>query len=228
VFLFLRDPPLAERPAGADSSAWRDLKAIMALRPLWLLLPLTFTAYAVLAAERSLWVGPYLLEVHRLDPIARGNGILAMSIAMSAGAFAYGPAERLLGSPKLTVLLGSLVTAAAFAVLGFVPEPSTLAAVAALSVIGGFGLTYGILMTHAKLFFPEHLLGRGVTAMNFVFIAGAGLVQAASGLAMNAASRGGIAPPAAFAHLHLGFAAMLLLAAAIYAAAPGRPARRSA
>ena len=37
-------------------------------------------------------------------------------------------------------------------------------------------MTYGILMTHARAFFPEHLLGRGITFMNFIFIAGAGLI----------------------------------------------------
>ena len=38
-----------------------------------------------------------------------------------------------------------------------------------------------ILMAHARQFFPEHLIGRGMTFVNFLFIAGAGAVQSASG-----------------------------------------------
>jgi predicted MFS family arabinose efflux permease len=225
VFLLITDPPLATRAAHQESSAWRDLVSIMRLRPLWPLFPLTFVAYAVVAAERSLWIGPYLLEVHRLDPIARGNGILAMSIAMSAGAIAYGPAERLLRSPKRTVMIGSLLAGAAFAVLGAVPALSTGAAVVLLSLVGGFGMTYGILMTHARAFFPEHLLGRGITFMNFIFIAGAGIVQAVSGLFMKTAAGSGVAPADAFGHLHLAFGLMLLAATAVYVTAPAKPFR---
>lgn len=228
VFVLVQDPPLAKRAAHQEASALRDLAAIVTLRPLWPLIPLTFVAYAVVAAERSLWIGPYLLEVHKLDPIARGNGILAMSIAMSAGAIAYGPFERLLRSPKRAVLIGSLVAAPSFLVLGAVPGLSTVGAIALLSVVGGFGMTYGILMTHARAFFPEHLLGRGITFMNFVFIAGAGIVQAVSGLFMRASGAGGVAPEAAFGQLHLAFGLMLLAATAVYAAAPSRPLRARA
>jgi MFS family permease len=226
VFLLIEDPPRARRAAHQETSAWRDLVSIMGLRPLWPLFPLTFVAYAVVAAERSLWIGPYLLDVHRLDAIGRGNGILAMSIAMSAGAILYGPAERLLRSPKRTVLIGSIVAATGFVILGAASAPSTASAVALLSLVGSFGMTYGILMTHARAFFPEHLLGRGITFMNFVFIAGAGIVQAVSGLFMRGAAASGTAPADAFGHLHLAFGLMLVAATAIYVAAPAKPLRR--
>lgn len=225
VFLLVRDPPIVRRAAHEEASAWRDLAAIMRLRALWPLLPLTFTGYAMVAAERSLWIGPYLLEVHKLDPIARGNGILAMSVAMSVGAIAYAPFERLMRSPKRTVLIGTLVAASAFLALGAVPGLSTGAAIMLLSLVGGFGMTYGILMTHARAFYPEHLLGRGITFMNFVFIAGAGIVQAVSGLFVKAAGAQGVPPEAAFGQLHLAFGLMLLAAAAVYVTAPSRPVR---
>jgi hypothetical protein len=104
-----------------------------------------------------------------------------------------------------------------------VPDLSAASAIAALTAIGAFGLTYGILMAHARLFFPEHLLGRGVTFMNFIFISGAGLVQALSGLFMKAEAAEGAAPALAFARLHLTFGTLLLLATVIYLAAPSRP-----
>ena len=49
-------------------------------------------------------------------------------------------------------------------------------------------------MAHARLFFPPHLIGRGVTFMNFVFIGGAGLIQWFSGLFVGTAERTGMAP----------------------------------
>jgi hypothetical protein len=124
------------------------------------------------------------------------------------------------------VLIGSIVAATGFVILGAASAPSTASAVALLSLVGSFGMTYGILMTHARAFFPEHLLGRGITFMNFVFIAGAGIVQAVSGLFMRGAAASGTAPADAFGHLHLAFGLMLVAATAIYVAAPAKPLRR--
>jgi hypothetical protein len=137
----------------------------------------------------------------------------------------YGPAERLLRSPKRTVLIGSAFTGATFVALGAAPALSTASALLLLTLIGAFGLTYGVLMTHARAFFPEHLLGRGITFMNFFFIAGAGVVQAVSGQFMRAALAGGTTPADAFGQLHLAFGLMLLAATAIYTAAPAKPLR---
>ena len=101
--------------------------------------------------------------MHGLDPIARGNGILAMAVAMSVGAFAYGPIERWLRGPKLAVLAGNIIAGAAFVILGVTVDLATGAAIAALAIAGGFGMTYALLMAHARQFFPDRLLGRGVT-----------------------------------------------------------------
>ena len=71
-------------------------------------------------ATRSLWIAPFFGEVHGFGVTARGNAALVMAAAMSLGALAYGPIERVLGGPKLTTLIGSLVTGAAFVALGLV------------------------------------------------------------------------------------------------------------
>ncbi|CAA9328831.1 MAG: hypothetical protein AVDCRST_MAG90-1405 [uncultured Microvirga sp.] len=220
IYFVLRDPHAPAGPTPAGPSPLAALRTILSIRPLWCLVPLTFVGYSVVAAERSLWIGPYLGDVHGLDPIARGNGIFAMALAMSLGAFAYGPLERILGGAKPTVLIGSVLTGASFLLLAVV-SVSALEAVVLLSAVGGFGLTYGLLMAHARQFFPDHLLGRGVTLLNFIFISGAGIIQALSGLFMEAATN----RPAAegFAQLHLSFGALVLAATAIYAFTPARP-----
>ncbi len=125
-------------------------------------------------------------------------------------------------------MIGSVVAGAAFVALGLAPARSPAAVGVLLSIIGSFGLTYGILMTHARAFFPEHLLGRGITFMNFIFIAGAGLIQALSGLFVKASAASGTPPVDGFARLHLAFGVLLLAATAIYVAAPAKPFRAPA
>jgi predicted MFS family arabinose efflux permease len=222
AFLALKDPPPAEGGRGSGSIVG-GLAKILRMRALWPLLPLAVVSYAVVIATRSLWIAPFFAEVHGFDVVARGNAALVMAVAMIVGALAYGPVERLLGSAKLTTLVGSILTAAAYIGLGLAGERSPAAALALVAVIGAVGMTYAILMAHARLFFPAHLLGRGVTFMNFLIIGGAGIVQWLSGLLVHAGRTAGRAPDAVFGELHLAFGAVLLMATLVYIAAPVRP-----
>lgn len=208
VYALIRDPPRAE---GASASG---LFAALSIRAIWPLLPIAGISYAILLAERGLWAGPYFAEVHGLDAIVRGNALLLMAIAMSLGALAYGPLDRLLGTRKWVVVAGTVLTAALFLALA---RPSgVVASTAILAGIGFFGLTYAVLMAHARSFMPDHLLGRGMTLMNLFFIGGAGVVQAISGRFMAAAKQAAVAPAEAYASLHLAFACVLAAALAVY------------
>ncbi len=211
VFLLVRDPTRlhSERPAGF----FRGLSEIISIRSLWPLLPLTAVGYSVVLAERGLWAGPYFASVHLLEPIERGNALLIMAAAMSAGAMIYGPLDRILGTRKWVVVAGSGLTAACFLMLGLVdlPLPSAIAVMAAL---GAFGMTYGVLMAHGRSFFPDHLLGRGITFLNVLFIGGAGVMQPLTGTMMKGLKDGPAAE--AYAALHLVFGVSLLAALAIY------------
>jgi hypothetical protein len=177
----------------------------------------------VVIAARSLWIAPFFGEVHGFGVAERGHAALAMAVAMSAGALAYGPIERVLGSPKRTTLIGSALTGAGFVALGLLGHRGPAVALVLLASIGAVGMTYGILMAHARLFMPPHLLGRGVTFMNFAFIGGAGAVQWLSGLFVQARRGSDTLPAEAFGQLHLAFGVILLAAAAIYLLAPGKP-----
>ena len=90
------------------------------------------------------------------------------------------------------------------------------------AAIGAAGFTYAILMAHARVFFPAHLLGRGMTAVNFLFIAGAALAQSGSGWFIGAQRAAGVDAATTFANLHYVFAALLLASVAIYALTPER------
>jgi predicted MFS family arabinose efflux permease len=221
VFVLVRDPPAT--PQGAGSGILDGLRRIATLPEIRLLLPITLVGYAVVIAARSLWIAPYFREIHGFATTQTGNAALAMAVAMTVGALVYGPMERWFGGPKPPVLVGSVVTGAAFVVLALFGAATPLGSVALFAVVGAAGLTYGTLMTHARLFFPADLLGRGVTFMNFFFIGGAGLLQQASGLFLQGARSGGLPPEAAFSRLHLAFGASVLLAAALYAFVPAKP-----
>jgi hypothetical protein len=173
-----------------------------------------------------LWIGPFFGEVHAFNATARGNAALAMAVAMSLGALAYGPVERAFGHPRPAVLIGSAATSACYLGIGAWGVRDATVSVLLLTAVGFAGMTYAVLMTHARLFFPPALLGRGVTFMNFAFIGGAGVTQWLSGFFVEAAQRTGEPPSATFGQLFLAFGAALLAATAIYAAAPrGREVR---
>jgi predicted MFS family arabinose efflux permease len=222
VAVLLREPPRPAAVPRADGST-AGLRDLLGLRALWLMAPLTLVGYAFVIAIRSLWIAPFLQQTHGFDAVDRGEAALAMAASMSVGALAYGPVERMLGSAKATVVAGSVLTALPMAALGLFGHLSGTASVLLFAAIGAFGMTYGILMAHARTFFPPELLGRGVTLMNFVFIAGAGVVQWISGRFVKATADAGWAPADTFSALHLGFAAVLAASTAIYLLAPARP-----
>lgn len=226
VALFLRDPPRVDGPQPGDAPR-EGFMSLLAPGPLWTMLPLILVSYAFVIAIRSLWIGPFLAQVHGFDAVARGNGALVMAAAMSIGALAYGPAERLAGSPRRTVLVGSVVTGVALVCLAAFGARGSVLALVLFAIIGGAGLSYGILMAHARRFLPAHLLGRGVTLMNFFFIGGAGIVQWISGRFVKASAAEGWAPADTYATLHLAFGVLLLAATVVYWFSPEAPRRKA-
>jgi MFS family permease len=226
VFCLLRDPPPLEGDK-RRSTMLGGLSEIVTIRALWIFLPLTFVSYAVVIATRSLWIAPYFAHVHAFGVTEQGNAALIMATAMSLGALAYGPIERALGSPKATTLVGSLLTGLCFVALGLIGDRSAALALILLGVVGAAGLTYAILVAHARFFFPPHLLGRGVTFLNFGFIAGAGIAQWLSGIFIQTGRDSGLPLAAIFGNLYLAFGAVLLLATAIYVFAPARPSTQA-
>lgn len=218
ILLLIRDP---ERIASHTARGLLGgIGEIVRIRKLWPLLPITAVSYAVVLAERGLWAGPYFSSVYGLDPLARGHALLVMAAAMSLGAIAYGPLDRLLNTRKWVVFGGVLATALCFLTLATADLPLA-GAIAVMGLIGGFGMTYGVLMAHGRSFVPDHLLGRGITLLNVLFIGGAGLLQPLSGKLMTRLE--GSSPADAYAALHLIFALLLFAGLAIYAFARDNP-----
>jgi len=213
VSIFMLIPKLPHISAKTSEGFRSGIVTILKTRAIWPLVPLTLVSYSIILAERGLWAGPYFSLVHGLDTVERGTALLVMAAAMSAGALIYGPLDRIFGTHKWVVVTGSAITTASFFALATF-NMSLTAALLALAMIGGFGMTYGVLMAHSRTLFPDHLLGRGITFMNVLFIGGAGLLQPLSGAYMNMMNN---APPfIAYARLHLAFGLLLLGALGIY------------
>jgi MFS family permease len=225
VLLFLKDPPKAVRADGGKASVLGDILAIARIRALWFAFPLHCVSYGAIATERGLWVGPYLDQVHGMDALTRGNWVFAMSLAMAFGALACGPAARWFAGPKAPAVIGNAITVGLFMTLGLATMVGGTGAAAILVLIGFFGLTYSLMLSHGRQFFPDHLLGRGVTCLNFLAIGGAGVLQALTGQSMRLATEAGTAPIQAYATIHLALGAVLFVALLLFLRTPARPAK---
>jgi sugar phosphate permease len=222
VFLLVHDPVTIR--SGSQPGVLQAIGKIIAIPSLWPILPLTGVSYAVMLAERGLWAGPYFAEVHGLGPVDRGNALLLMAAAMSAGAMIYGPLDSWFNTRKWIVVVGSALTIAFFLILSF-GNLDVGAATLVMALLGAAGMTYGVVMAHGRALFPNHLLGRGITLMNVLFIGGAGIMQPISGAVVTAMKADGIAAADIYARLHFGFAVALAVTLAIYLFSRDRPVR---
>ncbi len=221
--LFLRDPPQLDRQAGGGILS--GLGQIVASRVIWAFVPIVLFSYAITVTLRGLWVAPYLEKVVGLDALAQGDVALLMALAMTVSAFLFGWIESRWGFAKAMALAGNLVIVGILAALALSGVQTAFWAGLAFVALGFCGFSYTILMAHMRPFFPDHLVGRGMTLMNFLFIGGAALVQTGSGWLIDLGRGQGIGEAAAFARMHGVLAAVLLVATLVYVLTPASPRR---
>ncbi|GLS28556.1 Sugar phosphate permease [Mesorhizobium albiziae] len=214
VLALVRDPA---RPEGmpTGSAGFSGFVELLRMRVLWPIIPLIAINYAPPAGIRGLWAGPYLSEVYGAGTLVIGEVTLLMALAMVVGSFVYGPLDTFLKTRKWVGLIGNSISLAAICFLAVFTVSSISATTAALVVIGLCGMSYGLMMAHARAFFPPHLVGRGVTLMNFFTIGGVGAMQFATGAVVTANAVPG-EPAAAYTALFTFYAVMLGIALAIY------------
>ncbi|TKD17651.1 MFS transporter [Rhodobacter capsulatus] len=217
ILIFTRDP---ERIVQKGQKG--TVFDILRLPGFWLILPLIFANYTAAAAIRGLWAGPWLSALHGADAALIGSVTLVMGGAMVLGNFAYGPADRLLGSHKRVAIAGNLVLCLALAALAFAPDAGLWQATALLAAVGFFGASFPVLMAHGRAFLPPHLVGRGVTLLNLFSIAGAGIGLFLSRPVFAAASSAGD-PVAAYRVLFLFFLIPVVAGLAVYLFSRARP-----
>lgn len=214
ILTCVRDPARlgADQPKGS-------LAEILRIRALWFILPLFTINYAASGAVRGLWAAPWLEQVFAADARTIGNATLAMGLAMVVGNFAVGPAARLLGSLRRTILIFTGAIIVVLATMWLVPQPGLPLAVVLLALVGFSGAAFPLLMAHGRSFLPQHLVGRGVTFLNMFSIGGVGAMQFASRPVYDSASAA--YPPAqAFSMLWLFFLIPLVIGFVLYFRTP--------
>lgn len=174
IALLVRDP---EKPEGEAKGSLLDLLRMPAL---WPIMAMMFVCYAPAAGLRGLWISPYINDRFGADLAQIGTATLVMGLAMVAGNFLYGPADRLLKSRKLPILIGNAGVALLLLTFWAFPPDGLWSAIALFAAIGLLGASYPIVISHGRSFCPPHLTGRGVTLLNLFGMGGAGVMQFAT------------------------------------------------
>jgi predicted MFS family arabinose efflux permease len=221
LFFVFRDPEVEAAPPGG--SLIGDLVTLLKVPAMLPILVMSFVISAPVFTERSLWVGPFFTQVYGLGPIASSHVVLFLALAMTLSAMFSGPIAGRLDNPRAVVIVANLVGAATFLALGLWGTPPLAVALVLLGLVGLFGVTYAVLLAHGRLFMPAHVIGRGITFINFVSIGGTGVAQFFSGMAVEKMRDAGWKPAEIFSALHIAFAAMLVIALVVYRRSPRKP-----
>lgn len=224
ILVFVKDPPRAED--GGATGFVAGVAALLRIRALWLILPLVLVNYAAAANLRSPWAGSYFADMFSFDRGQIGDATLYMALAMAAATFVYGPLDRVFGTRKGVVLAGNVVVVSLLLALALTSDLTPAAAMLLFALIGAFGHSYPVVMAHGQAFLPPHLVGRGVTFLNFFSIGGAALMNFASARVFEAAATPED-PTAAYPDLFLFYAVALSAGLLLYAFSRERDAPAS-
>jgi sugar phosphate permease len=221
VALLVRDAPAGDPYHSRAPERLRDtikgFGPILATRQVWGIVALAFSAFAVQIAVRGLWGGPYLADVLGFDPIARGNLLLAMSVAGTLGALAFAwLAGR--GVPRLALILyGTCIVIGSYAFLAALPTQGATATVLLFVFVGLSGPYTIFLLAHVRALFPDHLTGRAITTVNVANFLGVSVLQIVPGWILGAfPAVNGRPPEAAYRTMFAVLAATLAVALLIF------------
>jgi MFS family permease len=132
----------------------------------------------------------YLHDVHGLDGAARGQVLMAMTVAQIVGVLICGPLDARFNTRRRVVLTGGCLTLATLAALALWPRPPLAVAVTllvALCAVSSYGVT---IVAHGRSLFPDRLLGRGMTTLNLAQVVGASAMPVATGAVAAALAAG--------------------------------------
>ena len=221
LLVVVRDAPPAatveDRPRESLKATLSDLHWLLANREMHCLVAMALACYATFASVFSLWVSPYLHDVHGLGAIDRGNVVFAMALASAIGAFLWAAADRVFNTRKGLVIAGATTTIGVLIVMAVLPRPSVGTA-AALLTLFCLTSTYSVrVMIHGRMLFPDHMAGRAMTTVNLGMVLGVALVLPLTGVIVGAFQ--GVetaAPEAAYRAVFVFLAVLTAAALAIY------------
>ena len=215
LFLFVENPTISKN---IKKGSFIDL---LKISDLWFIFPLVLIHYAPVAGIRGLWIGPYISDTFSGD----GNlafATTAMSLSMIAGTFAYGPTDRIFGTRKWIIFIGSSICLVSIVSLALVEQITFGISVSLFCILGFFGMSYPLMIAHGRSFSPEHLTGRCVTLLNMFAIGGAGLFQFLSGKLFRFTFETEGSTSAAYTTIFLFYASSLFIGLLLYLKAKDR------
>lgn len=229
VYTFVRDAPPGHqfhaRPRETLRQSTAGVREVLHIPGIWRLMVMAWFAWGTSSCVIGLWAGPYLSDVHGLDTLGRGKVLFVMAAGVIAGGLAFTYIDRRTARTKRLIMTGASMNVALFMLIALLPQPGLALATALLSLVGFIGGYSVLIATHGRSFYPERLIGRGITTVNCAVLFGAASLQAGTGVIVNALSRPGTPIPAeAFRATFAVLALMLLVALAVYRRCPnGRP-----
>lgn len=226
--IFVQDRPAGQaKPTGSPETLGESLRGmaeVLRHPAMPRLAPISFVVFSPMMMFVGSWAGPYLRDVHALDPGARGEFLLLMTLATNLGLTLYGPIEGYFRSLKGLVVASALVVVAMVAALVLTAGASLWTAGPFLVLIAAFGPFYIIFLVHCRAFFPEHLMGRALSVINVLGILGTTTMQPILGAVIDAFTKPGTTAGADAYRIAFGIQGMLLLVAIlIYRGLPDAP-----
>jgi len=181
-------PPGVAHPAGTTETVIDSFKAVLSIlgdRRIQRVCVLALVTYPTIASVFVLWGGPYLHDIHGLDPVARGNVLLFMAIAIALGPIVFSWIDARIGARR-TVIYGCALQTSALLGLALVHDPHIIvidALFVVLGVSGGYNL---LLPAVSRFFFADSMAARVMTTVTLFIIGGVALFQAATGFIVGA------------------------------------------
>ncbi|HVW57915.1 MAG TPA: MFS transporter [Rhizobiaceae bacterium] len=223
LMVLVRDPRIDRHPHA--SVGFYGFVEALRLRKLWPIFPLIGMNYAPSVGILGLWAGPYLADVYGANSLLIGHVTLFMAIAVVTGSFVYGPLDTIFGTRKWVVAIGNTGSVLVVAFLALFPQNGIPGVTVALVLVGLFGASYALIMTHARAYLPPHLMGRGITLLNFFSMGTVGIMQFLTGAVATAATASG-KPAQAYSALFAFYALTLAAAVVIYLFSQDAPPER--
>lgn len=225
VYALMRDAPPGHdfhaRPRESLRQSASGVLEVLRIRGIWRLMVMAWFAWGTSSCIIGLWAGPYLSDVYGLDTLGRGKALFWMALGVIAGGLTFTYIDRRTGRTKRLIVAGGCTNAALFILIALVPSPGLTLVTALLTLVGFVGGYSVLIATHGRSFYPERLIGRGITTVNCAVLFGAASLQAGTGVIVSALSQPGVPIPAdAFRAMFAALAIALIAALACYRRCP--------
>jgi type IV secretory pathway TrbF-like protein/sugar phosphate permease len=179
IYFLVPEPKRCPQPSSGQVS----VMAIYREPRFWRMAPLSASMIGTAWSLHGLWAAPWLRDVEQMDQSCVVTLLLAMAIALSAGALSFGIAcdrlrKRGIGPTPVLVVVAAAFITVQFCLVLRAPVPAILLWAAVAAVGAATVLSYAMLAEY----FPKELAGRANGALNVFHIGGAFAVQYSTGL----------------------------------------------